>query len=225
MKVNCRSCDKKFASNSDKKKHEWSTGQRPKDTTKKILFDSKNGIYLCTTENCKTYVNTKCCIKRHLKNCNEITKNRKKHERNEICKYWQKKFQKNFSRNRHVKQCHSAEISDGGIMDFINIDLIVVEVQPDEEVPTMVQIIHPESPEEKPPKVAQGTSPLPPDEQHSRAVQRTSPMPPDEQPPTVVQRISPVWPASHMRHHTNNSLQYHSKLPQCLWNQAIWKKS
>ena len=128
----------------------------------------------------------------HLKNCNAITKNRKTHEQNEICKYWQKKFQKKFSRNRHVKQCHSAEINDGGIMVFINIDLIVAEVQPDEELPTMVQIIHPESPEEKPPKVAQGTSPLPSDEQHSRVVQRTSPMPPDEQPPTVVQRISPV---------------------------------
>ena len=80
-------------------------------------------------------------------------------------------------------------------MDFIDINLIVAEVQPDEELLTMVQTIHPESPE-KQPTVAQGTSPVPPDEQRTTAAQRTSPIPPDEQLPTVVQRISPVRPAS-----------------------------
>ena len=73
--------------------------------------------------------------------------------------------------------------------------LIVAELQPDEELPTMVQTIHPNS-QEEPLTLAQGTSPIPPDKQPPASAQRTSPIPPDEQPPTVVQRISPVWPAS-----------------------------
>ena len=93
--------------------------------------------------------NTKCSINRQLKNCNEITKNRKKPEQNKICKYCQKIFQNGFNRDRHVKQCHGDEINDGGTMDFIHIDLILAEVQPDEELPTMVQTVHPESPEEQ----------------------------------------------------------------------------
>ena len=131
VKVSCRSCNKTFATNSNGNKHERSTRHGSKDTTKKILFDSKNGVYLCLTENCKTYASTKRSIKRHLKNCNNITKNRKKHEQNKICKYCQKRFHKKFKRERHVKQCHSDEINDGGTKDFVGIDLIIVKVQPD----------------------------------------------------------------------------------------------
>ena len=74
MKVSCRSCKKTFAVNSNINKREQSSGQGPKKTTKKIPFDSKNGVYLCLTENCKTHANTKCTIKRHINNCYEITK-------------------------------------------------------------------------------------------------------------------------------------------------------
>ena len=48
----------------------------------------------------------------------------------------------------HIKQCHDDEINDGRILDLIHIVLIVAEVQLDEELPNMVQTIHPESPEE-----------------------------------------------------------------------------
>ena len=63
---------------------------------------------------------------------------------------------------------------------LIDIDLVVVEVQPDEELLTTVQTNHWESPEEQPPT----------------AVQEASPIPPDEQPPTVVQQMPHVQPAS-----------------------------
>ena len=102
MKVSCRSCNKTFATNSNRNKHERSTGHGPKDTTKKILFDLKNGVCLSPTENCKTYANTKHSIKRHLKNCSAITKYRKKHEQNKICKYCQIRFQKKFNWDRHA---------------------------------------------------------------------------------------------------------------------------
>ena len=73
-------------------KKEW-TRNGPKDTTRKILFDSKNGFYLCPTENFKTYANTKRSIKRHLKDNKKMAaKNKKKHEQNKICKYYQKRF-------------------------------------------------------------------------------------------------------------------------------------
>ena len=51
-------------------------GMGQRTPQKKNLFDSKNNV--CLMENCKTYANTKRSIKRYLKNCNEITKNRKK---------------------------------------------------------------------------------------------------------------------------------------------------
>ena len=180
MKGSCRSCNKTFHTNSNGNQHERSTGHGPKDTSRKRFYlINENGVYLCPTENCKTYAHTKRSIKRHLKNFNQIIKNRKKHEQNKICKYCQKRFQK-FNRDRHVKQCHGDEINDGGTIDFIDINVIVVEVQPDEELPTMVQTIHSESPEEQPPTVAQGTPPIPPKEQPPTAVQQTSPIPTDE---------------------------------------------
>ena len=95
-----------------------------------------------------------------------------------------------------MKQYQGCEIKDSGTIDFIDIDLIVAEMQPDTELPTMVQIIHPESPEEQTPTVAQGTYLIPPDEQPLTAVQQTSPIPPDQQPTTVLQQIYPVQPAS-----------------------------
>ena len=69
-------------------------------------------------------------------------------------------------------------------MDFIDIDLIVAEVQPYAELPTMVQMIHPESPEEQPCTVAEETSPITPGKQPLTAVHQTSPIPPDKQPTT-----------------------------------------
>lgn len=99
---------------------------------KKNLFDSKKCVYLCPTANCRTYVSTKRSIKRHLMNCNETAQIRNKHKQNKICKYGQKKFQKKFKRYRQVKQCHVDKIDDGRTMDFIDIDLIVTEMQPNE---------------------------------------------------------------------------------------------
>ena len=143
------------------------------------MFDSKNSIYLGKTENCKTYAHTKHSIKRHLKNCNEITKIERSTSRINLQKC-EKRFLKKFNQDRHVKQFHGDEIIDGRTMNFTDIDLTVAEMQPDEERLTMVQIIHPELPEEQSLTVAQGMSPIPP----------------DEQPTTVVQQISPVRPAS-----------------------------
>ena len=65
-------------------------------------------------------------------NCNETAQIRSKHKQNKICKYDQKRFQKTFKRYRQVKQCHVDKIDDGGTMDFIDIDLIVTEMQPNE---------------------------------------------------------------------------------------------
>ena len=98
-----------------------------------------------------------------------------------------------FNQDRHIKQCHGDEINDCGTVCFIDIDLIVAEVQPDEELPTK-QFIQNRFMNNlqwcrERLQYHQTNNPL-------TVVQQLFPILPNEQPPKVVQRISLVRPAS-----------------------------
>ena len=174
MKVSCRTCIKKFSTNTNRNKHERLTGHGPKDNSKKVPFDTDNGVYLCPTANCNTSASTKRSIMRHLKNCSTISKNRRKHEQNKVCKYCQKRFQKKFNRDRHIKQCHDQEI-----------DMQVEDMHLDKTLPTMANQVSLAQPDEEFPTMVDQTSPVQPDRESQNLVEQICPSIPSEQADSV----------------------------------------
>ena len=169
-----QTCTKKFSTNTNRNKHERLTGYGPKDNSKKVAFDSENGVYLCPTANCNTSTITKCSIMRHLKNCRTISKSRKKHEQNKVCKYYQKRFQKKFNRDRYIKQFHDQEI-----------DMQVEDMHLEKTLPTMVNQVSLAQPDEEFPSMVDQTSPVQPDRESQSLVEQICPSMSSEQADSV----------------------------------------
>ena len=121
-----KDCGKSFSTTTNRNKHEKSKGHWPE---KKCIidFDSNLSLFVCPSAGCNTTSKYKCNIKKHLKSCYAINKQRDSIVNNKICPDCEKEFLKKSNRDRHFKQFHSEKV-----------------VQPDDEendeLPTMIVI-------------------------------------------------------------------------------------
>ena len=75
-----------------------------------IEFDSNLSLFVCPSAGCNTTSKYRCNIKKHLKSCYAINKQRDSIANNKICPDCGKEFLKKSNRDRHFKQFHSEKI-------------------------------------------------------------------------------------------------------------------
>ena len=94
-------------------KNRKDTGPRKKSITE---FDSDLSLFVCPSAGCNTTSKYKCNIKKHLKSCYAINKQKDSVANNKICPDCGEEFLKKSNRDRHFKQFHSEKVEEHGVL-------------------------------------------------------------------------------------------------------------
>ena len=89
------------------------TGPRKKSINE---FDSDLSLFVCPSAGCNTTSKYKYNIKKHLKSCYAINKQKDSVANNKICPDCGKEFLKKSNRDRHFKQFHSEKVEEHGVL-------------------------------------------------------------------------------------------------------------
>ena len=134
-----KDCGKFFSTTTNRNKHEKSKGHW---SEKKCIieFDGNLSLLVCPSAGCNTTSKYKCNIKKHLKSCYAINKQRDSIANNKICPDCGKEFLKKSNRDRHFKQFHSEKVVQPD--DEENDELPAMIVIPNEAVLT-IDVVEP----------------------------------------------------------------------------------
>ena len=116
MPFPCRSenCKKQFSTKFNRNKHEQIKRHYKADerSTHNIPYDEQTKLYSCPTTNCTTTSRFKHDIRKHLKSCYGVNKNKKAASENKICSIYNNSFLKKSNRDRHINtvQAHDSDV-------------------------------------------------------------------------------------------------------------------
>ena len=110
-----KDCRKSFSTTTNRNKHEKSKGHWPKKKSV-IEFDSDLSLFVCPSAGCNTTSKYKYNIKKHLKSCYAINKQKDSVANNKICPDCGKEFLKKSKRDRHFKQFHPEKVEEHAVL-------------------------------------------------------------------------------------------------------------
>ena len=129
-----KDCGKRFSTTTNRNKYEKSKGHWS-EKKRIIEFDSNLSLFVCPSAGCNTTSKYKCTIKKHLKSCYAINKQRDSIVNNKICPDCEKEFLKKLNRDSHFKKFHSENVVQPD--DEENDELPTIIVIPNEAVLTI----------------------------------------------------------------------------------------